>query len=96
MGYEFIRRTRALSPMRLRLADFTFKVEYHPGVEHHAVDAMYRLPQQAIPAEPIEEDIPVCATVNPTPGLEDFPTFLEEGSPDPIVEIPLVHVDALY
>jgi hypothetical protein len=80
----------------LRLAEFTFKVEYHPGIAYHAADAMSRLPHQAIPAEPIEEDIPVCATNNPSQGLEYFPTALEEGSPDLIVEVPLVHVDALY
>jgi hypothetical protein len=72
-------------------------MQYHPGIAHHAADAMSRLPHQAIPAEPIEEDIPVCATNNPSQGLlEDFPTALEEGSPDPMVEVPLVHVDALY
>jgi hypothetical protein len=27
---------------------------------------------------------------------KDSRTALEEGSPDPIVEIPLIHVDALY
>jgi hypothetical protein len=50
----------------------------------------------ATPAEPIEEDIPVCATTNPSQGLENFPTALEEGSPDPTVEMPLIHVDAVY
>jgi RNase H-like domain found in reverse transcriptase len=85
-----------LAQWRLRLAEFTFKVEYHPGIAHHAADAMSRLPHQAIQAEPIEEYIPVGATTNPSQGLENFPTALEEGSPDTIVEIPLVHVDALY
>jgi hypothetical protein len=86
-----------LARWRLRLADFTFKVEYHPGITHHAADSMSRVPHQAIPAEPIEEDIPVCATNNPSQGLlEEFPTALEEGSPDPIVEVPLVHVESIY
>jgi RNase H-like domain found in reverse transcriptase len=85
-----------LARFRLRLAEFTFKAEYHPGTSHHAADAMSRLPHQAIPAEPIEGDILVCATNKPSLGLEDFLTAVEESSPDPIVEIPLVHVDAIY
>jgi RNase H-like domain found in reverse transcriptase len=66
-----------LARWRLRLAEFTFNVEYHPGIAHHAADAMSRLPHQAIPAEPIEDYIPVCATTNPSQGLEHFPTALE-------------------
>jgi hypothetical protein len=50
----------------------------------------------ATPAEPIEEDIPVCATTNPSQGLEDFPDRSRGSSPDPTVEILLIHVDALY
>jgi hypothetical protein len=65
-----------LSRWRLGLAEFTFKVEYHPGIAHHAADAMDRLPHQTIPAEPIEEDIPVCATTNLSQGLANFPTAL--------------------
>jgi hypothetical protein len=42
-----------LARWRLRLAEFTFKVEYHPGIAHHAADAMSRLTDQSIPAEPI-------------------------------------------
>ena len=85
-----------LARWRLRLAEFTFKVEYHPGIAHHAADAMSRIPHQAVPSEPIEEDIPVCAVNNPLPVLERFPTALQEGSPDPIQEIPLVHVETLF
>ena len=85
-----------LARWRLRLAEFTFKVEYHPGIAHHAADAMSRLPHQAIPSEPIEEDIPVCATTAPSTALENFPTALEEDSPDPIMEIPLIDVEALF
>jgi hypothetical protein len=87
MGSEFIRRTGALSPIAPPLGRFTFKVEYHPGIAHQAADAMSRLPTKSIPAEPIEECIPVCATSNPSQGLEDFQTALEEGPPDPIVEM---------
>jgi RNase H-like domain found in reverse transcriptase len=42
-----------LARWRLRLAEFTVKVEYHPGIAHHAADAMSRLPHQSIPSEPI-------------------------------------------
>ena len=85
-----------LARWRLRLAEFTFKVEYHPGIAHHAADAMSRIPHQAVPSEPIEEDIPVCAVNNPLPVLERFPTALQDGSPDPIQEIQLVHVATLF
>jgi hypothetical protein len=42
-----------LACWRLRLAEFTFKVEYHPGIAHHAADVMSRLPHQAVPTDPI-------------------------------------------
>jgi hypothetical protein len=50
-----------LARWRLRLSEFTFKMEYHPGAVHHAADAISRLPHQAVPPEPIEEEIPVCS-----------------------------------
>jgi hypothetical protein len=59
-----------LARWRLRLAEFTFKVEYHPGIAPHAADAMSRIPHQAVPAELIEEAIPVCALDNQLPVLE--------------------------
>ena len=43
-----------LARWRLRLAEFDFKVEYHPGSAHHAADALSRLPHQPVPAQPIE------------------------------------------
>jgi hypothetical protein len=38
-----------LSRLRLRLAEFDFKVEDHPGSAHHAADALSRLPHQPSP-----------------------------------------------
>jgi hypothetical protein len=73
-----------LARWRLHLAEFTFKVEYHPGIAHHAADAMSRIPHQAVAAEHIEEDIPICAVDHRLPGLAEFSTALQEGSPDPI------------
>jgi hypothetical protein len=57
---------------------------------------MSRIPHQAVPAEPIEEDIPVCAVDHRLPVLEEFPIALQERSPDPIEGIPPVHVDTLF
>jgi hypothetical protein len=70
-----------LARWRLRLSKFTFKVEYHPGASHHAADALSRLPHQAIPPEPIEEEIPVCsvsAQANRTSVIRDNPCAFEE------------------
>jgi hypothetical protein len=85
-----------LARWRLRLAEFTFKVEYHPGIAHHAADAMSRLPHQRISTEPIEEEIPIYTATSHLPGLPTFPTALEENFPDPITEVPLVHIDTLF
>ncbi len=79
-----------LARWRLRLAEFIFKVEYHPGAAHYAADAMSRLPHQPVPREPIEEDIPVCM-IRP-----DNPSALEENSPSPIREVPLISTEVLF
>jgi hypothetical protein len=42
-----------LARWRLRLAEFDFTVEYHPGAAHHAADVMSRLPSQPVPLEPV-------------------------------------------
>jgi hypothetical protein len=85
-----------LARWRLRLAEFTFKVEYHPGVAHHAADAMSRLPHQAVPSDPIEEDIPVCAVAHAESRAQAFLAALEDAATDPITEIPILHVDDLF
>jgi hypothetical protein len=85
-----------LARWRLRLAEFTFKVEYHPCVAHHAADAMSRLPHQAVPSNPIEEEIPVCAVAHEESQEPEFPTALEEVTSDPITEIPILHMDDLF
>jgi hypothetical protein len=81
---------------RLRLAEFTFKVECHPGIAHHAADAMSRFPHQAVPAEPMEEYIHVCTVDNRLSVLEEFPTALQEGSLDHIQEISRVREATLF
>jgi hypothetical protein len=65
-------------------------------VAHHAADAMSRLPHEAVPSDPIEEDIPVCAVTFSTCRESVFPTALEEAAPDPISEIPILHLDDLF
>jgi hypothetical protein len=85
-----------LARWRLRLAEIKFKVEYHPGVAHHAADAMSRLPHQAVPSDPIEEEIPVCAVAHEESQEPEFPTALEEVTSDPITEIPILHMDDLF
>jgi hypothetical protein len=71
-------------------------VEYHPGVAHHAADAMSRLPHQVVPSDPIEEEIPVCAVTQAGSREPAFPKALEEAAPDPITEIPILHLDDLF
>jgi RNase H-like domain found in reverse transcriptase/Reverse transcriptase (RNA-dependent DNA polymerase) len=73
-----------LARWHLCLAECTFKVEYHPGVAHHAADAMSRLPHQALPSDPLEEEIPVCAVAHEESQEPEFPTALEEVTSDPI------------
>jgi hypothetical protein len=80
-----------LARWRLRLAEFTFKVEYHPDVAYHTAYAMSRLPHQAVPSDPIEEEIPVCAVAHEESQEPEFPTALEEVTSDPITEIPILH-----
>jgi hypothetical protein len=78
-----------LARWRLRLSEFTFKVEYHPGAAHHASDALSRLHHQDIPPEPIEEELLVCsvsAQTSRTSITRDNPCAFEESSPSPIEE----------
>ena len=70
-----------LARWRLRLAEFDFKVEYHPGSAHHAADALSRLPHQPVPEQPIDLDIPVLV--------------LDEAPLSPIEEIPIVMFEQL-
>jgi hypothetical protein len=85
-----------LARWRLRLAEFTFKAEYHPGVAHHAANAMSRLPHQAVPSDPIEEEISVCTVAYRESQEPQFPTALEEVTSDPITEIPILHLEDLF
>jgi hypothetical protein len=85
-----------LARWRLRLAEITFKVEYHPEVAHHAADAMSRLPHQAVPSDPIEEEIPVRAVAHGESQEPAFQTALEEVKSDPITEIPILHLEDLF
>jgi hypothetical protein len=87
-----------LARWRLRLADFTFKVEYHPppAVAHHVADAMSRLPHQAVPSDPIEEEIPVFEVAHEESQEPEFPSALKEVTSDSITEIPILHLDDLF
>jgi hypothetical protein len=67
-----------------------------PGVAHHAADAMSRLTHQAVPSDPIEEEIPVCAVAHVESQEPEFPTALEEVTSDPITEIPILHLEDLF
>ena len=84
-----------LARWRLRLAEFDFKVEYHPGSAHHAADALSRLPHQPVPAQPIDLDIPVLALyedrVDTTLGISSMEELVS-----PIEEIPLVTAESLF
>jgi hypothetical protein len=71
-------------------------VEYHPGVAHHAAEATSRLPHQAVPSDPIEEEIPVCTVAYRESQKPEFPTALEEVMSDPITEIPILHLKDLF
>jgi hypothetical protein len=74
-----------LARWRLRLAEFTFTVEYHPGAAHHAADALSRLPHQEVPKTPIEDDIPVCQLSQILSHVtRDNPCAIETNSPSPI------------
>jgi hypothetical protein len=57
-----------LARWRLRLAEFTFKVEYHPGVAHRAADAMSRLPHQAVPSDLFKRTFPSVRSLFPNLG----------------------------
>jgi hypothetical protein len=65
-----------LARWRHHLSEFTFKVDYYPGVAHHAADAVSRLPHQAVPSDPIEEEIHVCAVAHDESQEPEFPTAL--------------------
>jgi hypothetical protein len=85
-----------LARWRLRLAEFTFKVEYSQGATFHAADVMSRLPlreKPEPPADPIDVDIPVdLVTENRCPQ----PLALEENSTDPIQEVAVLHLEDLF
>jgi hypothetical protein len=54
---------------------------------------------QAIPPEPIEEEIPVCsvsAQANRTSVTRDNPCAFEESSPSPIEEVPIISLSEVF
>jgi hypothetical protein len=85
-----------LARWRLRLSEFTLKIEYHAGVAYHVFNAMSRLPHQEVPSDPIQEDFPVCAVAHGEPPENEFPTALREVTSDPITEIPILHLENLF
>jgi hypothetical protein len=76
-----------LARWRLRLAEFDFQVEYRPGANHHAADAMSRIPHQPVPDDAIEVEIPVLTVEADT---------LEAETTSPIAELTTLTVDALF
>ena len=82
-----------LARWRLRLSEFTFKVEYSPGATHHAADVLSRLTSKGVPASPVEVDIPVDLVNLNDPSR---PLALEAGSVDPIEEIEILHTEDLF
>jgi hypothetical protein len=54
---------------------------------------MSRLPHQAVPSDPIEEEIPVCAVAHGESQEPAFPTALEEVTSDPITEIQTLYLE---
>jgi hypothetical protein len=85
-----------LARWELRLAEFTFNVEYSPGATHHAADVMSRLSlreKPEPPADPIDVDIPVDrVTENRSPQL----LALEENSTDQIQKVAVLHPEDLF
>ena len=54
---------------RLRLAEYTFDMQYKPGASHHIPDFLSRTDNDA-PMEPIQDDIPCLALAETANGLE--------------------------
>jgi hypothetical protein len=54
-----------LARWRLRLSEFTFKVENSRGAMNHAADTMSRLPGTGALSEPIDVEIPVDLVSDP-------------------------------
>jgi RNase H-like domain found in reverse transcriptase/Reverse transcriptase (RNA-dependent DNA polymerase)/Integrase zinc binding domain/Integrase core domain/Chromo (CHRromatin Organisation MOdifier) domain len=82
-----------LARWRLRLSEFTFKVEYSPGATHHAADVLSRLPSPGIAAGPIDVDIPVALVDSDE---LTRPLALEADSADPIEEIKILHPEDIF
>ena len=50
-----------LQRWRLRLQEFTYDIQYRPGAQHKAADAVSRLSTTGHDDEPIDDDLPVLA-----------------------------------
>jgi hypothetical protein len=96
MGHEPFLCARSVSPLAPSRRGIYVQSGIPPGVAHHAADAMSRLPHEAVPSDPIEEEIPVCAVAPEESQEPEFPTALEEVTSDPITEIPILHMDDLF
>jgi hypothetical protein len=57
---------------------------------------MSRLPHHAVPSDFIEGDIPVCVFAHAESRELGFPPALDKAAADPIMEIPILHVDDLF
>ena len=65
-----------LARWRLRLLEFDYEVQYHPGALHHGADMMSRLqsenPAIAEPTQPVDTDVPCFALAT-----ERYPSLLQ-------------------
>jgi hypothetical protein len=82
-----------LARWRLRLSEFSFKVEYSPRATHNAADVLSRLPSKGVSQSPIEVDIPVAVVELKDPSR---PLALEANSADPVKEIEVLHTEDLF
>jgi RNase H-like domain found in reverse transcriptase len=83
-----------LARWRLRLLEFDYEVQYHPGALHHGADMMSRLrsedPAIAEPTDEIDTDVP-CFSLSHSPLVTGNEELHSPGKRDPS----LVHSDVL-
>jgi RNase H-like domain found in reverse transcriptase len=83
-----------LARWRLRLLEFDYEVQYHPGALHHGADMMLRLrsedPAIAEPIDEIDTDVPCFALAH-----SPLVTGNEELHPPGKRDLSLIHPDVL-
>ena len=58
-----------LRPLRLRLAEYNYEVQYRPGVKHQVADGVSRLRTDGGDTEPVDDEVP-CFVVQYEDGSE--------------------------